>query len=327
MSIEKVQNKKGTVWRVRWRDEQGRPRARVLGRKADALVFDAETRRRKRIGTLGEADRGRERLSDFVQQWWTRYAEPNLAQRTRESYLYVWDAYIGPDLGAHRLIDITPLCLDTWVASLRARKVGESTIYRALAVLQGVMQRAVEWGELQQNPVRLVRKPKQGRARVVRAVPDQVIYGLLQHGGSVALVTAFMAYAGLRPAELRVLEWSDVHANSILIDKAAEDDGTVKPTKNYQSRTIPLRPELRPYLGGEGVVFGRASDNSWRAWVRRHWPTTAFPPYDLRHSYASRLIHEGHSIIEVAAWMGHDPAVLLRIYAHMWEEARHDQVA
>lgn len=327
MSVEKVVQKRGTVWRVRWRDEEGQPHAKVVGRKSDAITLDAELKRHKRLGTLGEQDRGRERLSDFVLQWWTRYAEPNLAARTRESYLYVWDRYIGPDLGAHGLIDITPLALDTWVATLRARKVGEPTIYRALAVLQGVLQRAVEWGELRSNPVRLVHKPRQQRQRAVRAVPDQAVYALLQRGGEIATVTAFMAYAGLRPAELRVLDWGDVRLGTILIDKAAEDDGSIKQTKNYQSRSVPIREELRPYLGGTGPVFGRASDNSWRAWVRRHWPTTDFPPYDLRHTYASRLIHEGHSIIEVAAWMGHDPAVLLRIYGHMWEEARHAEAA
>ena len=41
MSVERVQRKSGPVWRVRWRDEQGRPRSRVLGRKRDAEAFDA----------------------------------------------------------------------------------------------------------------------------------------------------------------------------------------------------------------------------------------------------------------------------------------------
>jgi integrase len=31
-------------------------------------------------------------------------------------------------------------------------------------------------------------------------------------------------------------------------------------------------------------------------------------PYDLRHSFASHLIHEGrHSIMQIAEWMGHQP--------------------
>ena len=41
-------------------------------------------------------------------------------------------------------------------------------------------------------------------------------------------------------------------------------------------------------------------------------------PYDLRHSFASLLIHEGgHSITQIAEWMGHSPATLLSHYAHV----------
>ena len=41
-------------------------------------------------------------------------------------------------------------------------------------------------------------------------------------------------------------------------------------------------------------------------------------PYDLRHSFASLLIHEGkHSIVQIAEWMGHSPATLLTHYAHV----------
>jgi len=324
LSVEKVKNKHKTAWRVRWRDEDGRPHAKSVPTKADAIRLDGEIKRRKSLGELGLDPKGRERLSDFVRRWWADYAESHLAIRTQESYLYTWDRYIDPDLGSDRLIDITPEAVVAWAASLRARKVGESTIYRALVILQGVLQRAVEWGELRVNPVRLVRKPRQGRTRIVRPIPDEEVESLIAKGGDVALVTAFLAYAGLRPAELRALEWEDISENLILVDKAAEDDGSVKQTKNFQNRTVPVRDELRPFLVPKPeTVFGRKSDNSWRAWVRRQWPAS-FPPYDLRHTYASKLIHEGHSIVEVASWMGHDPAVLLRIYAHMFEERRND---
>jgi hypothetical protein len=41
MSIERLERKGGVVWRVRWRDERGRNRSKVLGRKRDAEAFDA----------------------------------------------------------------------------------------------------------------------------------------------------------------------------------------------------------------------------------------------------------------------------------------------
>jgi hypothetical protein len=41
-------------------------------------------------------------------------------------------------------------------------------------------------------------------------------------------------------------------------------------------------------------------------------------PYDLRHSFASLLIHQRkHSIVQISEWMGHSAATLLTHYAHV----------
>jgi len=102
----------------------------------------------------------------------------------------------------------------------------------------------------------------------------------------------------------------------------------------------------RPY----GLIFAQADgapwhDYDWRDWRSRVWQpaceavglatiarTTVVKdgkrrtkrtydgpvPYDLRHSFASHLIHEGkHSIMQIAEWMGHSPATLLSHYAHL----------
>jgi integrase len=46
-------------------------------------------------------------------------------------------------------------------------------------------------------------------------------------------------------------------------------------------------------------------------------------PYDLRHSFASLLIHEGRlSIVEISQQMGHSAETLLRTYAHVISELR-----
>lgn len=45
--------------------------------------------------------------------------------------------------------------------------------------------------------------------------------------------------------------------------------------------------------------------------------------YDLRHSFASLLIHAGrHSIVDIAQQLGHDPNTCLSTYAHVMAELR-----
>ena len=115
-----------------------------------------------------------------------------------------------------------------------------------------------------------------------------------------------------------------------------------------------LQADLREYQracgGPGGLIFARPDgtpwrDHDWRDWRSRVWQpaceaigiatitktttvsngkrktkrTYAGPvPYDLRHSFASLLIHDGkHSIVQISEWMGHSPATLLTHYAHV----------
>ena len=43
-------------------------------------------------------------------------------------------------------------------------------------------------------------------------------------------------------------------------------------------------------------------------------------PYDLRHSFASLLLHEGRSVIYVARQLGHGAQLTMRTYGHVVED-------
>ena len=43
-------------------------------------------------------------------------------------------------------------------------------------------------------------------------------------------------------------------------------------------------------------------------------------PSDLRHSFASLLLHEGRNVIYVARQLGHDARLTLTVYGHVMEE-------
>jgi integrase len=72
----------------------------------------------------------------------------------------------------------------------------------------------------------------------------------------------------------------------------------------------------------------RATD--WRNWRKRIYKPAAEAvgidgarPYDLRHAFASLLIHEGRlSVVDIAAQLGHNPTVCLDTNAHVMAEQR-----
>src|SRR5215211_3441507 len=336
----------GPVWRVRWR-EGGRERSRVVGRKRDAEAYDAEIRRWRRIGDLALLDAGRETLADFAEEWWRLYAVPNLSDRTRRSYAGMWDRHVLPRLGGHRLCDLRPEMVERFRADLRAAGVGDPTVYRVLSLVQGVMQRAVEWERIATNPVRLVRKPSAKRTREVRPLAlstvEQMRAWMLARGRlRNATIISVLAYAGLRPSEMLALSWAAVRERTLLVERAT-NDGEIKSTKGTgRARTVRLLPPLAADLAEWRMARGRPGDEelvtparhggpwrdgTWQTWHRDAWrPVTGAlqiegaRPYDLRHSFASLLIQEGTQIIEVARQLGHSPTMTLEVYAHVFDE-------
>jgi integrase len=349
MSVERVERKGGAVWRVRWRDEQGRARSKVVGRKRDADAFDAEVVRRKRTGDLDLLSGGRQTLADFAQEWWKLYAAPNLAARTLRSYAGLWDRHVLPRLGSMRLNAITPEAIERFRAELEADGVGQPTIYRALALLQGILRRAVEWRRIGHNPVKAVQKPKVRRQREVRPLSPLTVEQLRavvakrrKHGGRDAALIGLLAYAGLRPQEALALRWEDVRERTLLVEKAADGQGGVKSTKTGQARTVRLLAPLADDLvewrrsfdhaDDDALLFSNGSggiwnDPAWQTWHRDAWVPACRTvglegarPYDLRHSFVSLLIHEGRSVVEVARQAGHSPTMTLDVYAHVFDE-------
>ena len=91
--------------------------------------------------------------------------------------------------------------------------------------------------------------------------------------------------------------------------------------------------ELATFSGDDDFVFanrtgGVTSDYDWRNWRKRVFAPAAESagiaigrPYDLRHSFASLLIHEGRSLAEVAVQLGDAVATVASTYTHAFIEA------
>jgi site-specific recombinase XerC len=101
-------------------------------------------------------------------------------------------------------------------AVLGRRGVGDVTVLKAFTILQSLLTHAVVEGDLDHNPARAVRKPRQQRERKVDPVPPEVVErmrkDLLDRGDvALALVVCLIAYAALRTlSEISELEARDI---------------------------------------------------------------------------------------------------------------------
>jgi integrase len=347
--------KRGDRWVVRWR-EGGRSspaHQKTFTREKDARRFDTAIRRAKDLGRLSSEVIGSEQtVAAFLEEWWEKYARALLKPSTLASYAYVLDRWIVPYLGRTRLRDISRETVDEYRAQLRTAGAGTPTINRALAILQGVLQRAVEWRRLPSNPlagtVRLAhvraasidaREPER-----VEAIRAPLPTGVRFRREDAALVSV-LAYEGLRPGEAFALQWSDVLERGlprarIRIARGLSERDVTTP-KSARAREPELFGPVATELGELYLALGRPDPRTLvfadskgghlrrQNWRQRIWiPALAaagepyFRPYDLRHTCATLLIYEGRPVTEVAAHMGHaDPGFTARVYGHVFRDA------
>jgi integrase len=156
-----------------------------------------------------------------------------------------------------------------------------------------------------------------------------------------AALLSVLAYAGLRPGEALGLRWGDIRERTILIQRSISL-GEEADTKTRQHRTVRLLVPLAADLRSWRMAAGRPSDDQlvfpsnhgqpWTLAAYQSWRRRAFRramhaaglaharPYDLRHSFASLLLHEGRSVIYVARQLGHDARLTLTRYGHVMDE-------
>ena len=335
-------------WRVRWRDggRGSAERSRTFDRKADAVAFDDERRRRRRLGDLGIVVGSRETLDEYVTETWAPTHVVTLAPKTTAIYAQMYDLHIAPHLGHFRLAELTPEVIARWQAERIAAGAGRASVLKSLQLLGSILQRAMESERIARNPVRLVRKAPRPPRREVRPLPPATIEAMRAACWiRDATLVSVLAYAGLRPGEVLDLKWQHIGERTL----------TVYAHKTGQRRNVrllkPLADDLRAWAEAWGTpakdafVFPAATGARWSEEAYKSWASRASrgrkrpdgarggtggafgraavaagapdaTPYTLRHSFCSLLLHEGRSVIYVARQMGHDAKLTLSTYGH-----------
>ncbi len=345
---------------MRWL-EGGKHPSRSFDRKGDADAFDLEKKRQRQLGALAPTVmRSRITLAEFMaDDWWPRYAIPNLADDTRRRYREVWGKHLLPRLGDYELRAITPWLVEDFRADLERANLGAPSVRKAMMLLQEILRRAVVRGLIASNPVQAVGKPKQPPGQAPQPLAPEIVERIRAHmltawssprrgaGRSAdqlawwrarnATIVSLLAYGGLRPVEDRGSCWDDVHDRTL----------HVVASKTGRARDIDLLAPLAQDLAQWRLLCGRPSGKSlifptvdgdewkrhdWQNWRRRVYRPAAIAagvtgdlrPYRLPGSFVSLLLWEGRSLTYVAEQAGHSLATLAKHYAGVLRELEHE---
>src|SRR3954468_6062482 len=279
VSVHRIERPDGSIaWRVRWRDG-GRgtsSRARTFHRKREAVMFEDELRRRRRLGDLGIVIGSQETLDEYVAQTWARTHAPTLAPSTAKVYASLYDFHISPSLGALKLAELTPEVIARWQAERLAAGAGKASLRKAMTLLGSILQLALESERIGRNPVRLVRKARQPAKSEVRPLAPATVEAMRAASDHRdATLMSVLAYAGLRPQEALLLRWRDVGARTLIINAP----------KTGQRRSVkllkPLIEDLAAWRGAQrspgrdALLFPAHDGAPWRLDAYKGWARKA----------------------------------------------------
>ena len=276
---------------------------------------------------------------------WLQRAEAGLA-RTRSgdaykpaairAYRQALDCRILPHFRHTRLSALTANMLQDFVDDLLAGGRSPSTIRNAILPLRAIYRRAIQRGEIADNPtVNLALPAVRGqRDRVARADEATALLDALPACDRALWATAL--YAGLRMGELQALDWADIDLTHNLIHIHRSWDrqaGFIQPKSRAGTRRVPLIQKLRIYLLNHqptcksGPVFPNSSGH--RAFnpstinrrAQTAWNAAGLQRiglHECRHTYAAYMIAAGINPKALSTYMGHSTiTITLDRYGHL----------
>jgi len=239
----------------------------------------------------------------YMEELYLPWARDHLASYKEILRLFKADFMVFRDL---QLNQITPREIDKLITSYKKKGLVNSTINRRVGCVKSALSKAVEWGVIENSPLRGMKRlkvDKQGRVRFLRDDERGRLIDALEtrqeeqrvkrasyirwsearaKSQPQALEGRFTDYlypmvilalnTGLRRGELFKLVWSDIDFDLAILSVKGEG------AKSYQTRHIPLNKTAIATLSDwalssskSGLVFpsprtGRQLDNIYSSW-------------------------------------------------------------
>ncbi len=282
-------------------DAQTREEAVLYLRSRVAEAFDTKNRTRRR---------GRIRFDSFATIYMEDYAKVNKKSWKTDEYRL---QEMVPFFGKFEIRSITPLDIEKFRAKRLEAGNSKSTTNRFLTLLKKMINLAIDWGYLDNNPATKVKMFAEHDNLKEKVLSDEEEQKLLYASPDHLRPIIIMALnTGMRRGEILNLKWQDVDFERRII--------SVKKTKSGRTRSIPINDSLLNILedldqNGDKVFpytyIQTAFQNSRR---RAGLHDVRF--HDLRHTFASRLVANGVDIVTVQQLLGHQSITTTERYTH-----------
>jgi integrase len=224
-------------------------------------------------------------------------------------------AKFSADFGERKIAGITVEELDNWLRDLDCGPKSRANFRANVGVMFSYAERR---RMIDSNPVLRTAQPKLvDRPPEIFAIDElaALLDTALSNAPEAVPMLVIGAFAGLREAEIKRLDWSEVDQRRGHIEVKSSK------AKSARRRIIEMQPNLRnwlrPYTGMTGAVVPVNARKKLEA-VRKEAGLTSWPKNGLRHSFASYRLAAIHDAPRVASELGHtSPQMLYSTYREL----------
>jgi len=246
--------------------------------------------------------------------------------------------HLLPVFANQRLCDITRVDVQCFLPDKRKQGLSGSSVHGIRTALGKVLQAAVDWNLLEQNPTRGIhlgdRTPKTERLHLTPPEVLRLVSSLSEPCRTLVLVAVL---TGMRIGEILALRWKslDLLRGVIQISESMTDGRFGAPKTRSSKRDVPISEALRQALdaqrarcrltGPEDLVFATCKQtplnplNLLRRVLRPACLKMELPPiswHSFRHTHATLLGEVDESLCTASAILGHSNLGTTMIYAH-----------
>jgi integrase len=344
-SVIPYHGKRGTVWRIKYRDASGRQVMETVGAERDGMTEKRarELLQERQVDVRRKAY-CRPRPLTFKAYRATWFEQGNTrrrwAKRTEIQYRSILKR-LGEFFDPMPLGGIRPRHVAEYVAQ-QAECYAASTVSRDVSVLHDLFATAMREELVEANPAAGAEHPKKDKRRWRILQPAEVarVRKAFEDEQARAIFLT-LVLTGIRRHELQNLCWADVDLlEGVLRVRASKSEEGI--------RSIALSPALvkaleehyqrTPFKGDSERVFchpergTRYSEKRWAEELRTALVAAGIDDYvrpfhDLRHTALTNEAASGSGPIALMSKAGHSDMKTTRIYLHLAGIVFHDEAA
>jgi len=277
-------------------------------------------------------------FKDFTEEWFQAYVMPNNKPSEHDNKRITLDKHLLPFFGHLTIDNIDTYSIEQFKAQQCRKDYAPATVNLHLACLRKCLQCAMEWGLIETNPARAVKKVKNDAQKWTFLDFDEVEAFLAAASDKWRPVFLTIMETGLRRGEVLALRWRDIDWSNRLVNvRHTLYKGELDTPKTKASiRSIPMTDRVYAVLAAlrrqpgaleaehvfASEVGAALNAGNLRRGLEATWKRAKMRkirPHDLRHTFASHLAMAGVPIRTIQQLMGHESLDMTLKYAHLTE--------